>query len=88
MIYRSNEGSLIYLAICTWPNNMFSRNIVAQHCKKSKLEYWKNVIQISRYLKESKYYRIIFNREKCLRTYVDSDYDNDKEAWRSITRFI
>ena len=31
--YRSAVGSLIYLAICTRPDIMFSVNKVAQHCK-------------------------------------------------------
>ena len=49
---------------------------------------WKNVIQIFRYLKEAKYYGILFNGEKCLKIYVDSDYANDKETRRSTTGFI
>ena len=86
--YRSAVGSLIYLAICTRPDIMFSVNKVAQHCKEPKVKDWRNIIQIFRYLKGAKYYGILFNGEECLKTYVDSDYANDKETRRSTTGFI
>jgi len=67
---------------------MLSLNKVAQHCKEPKVKDRKNVIQIFIYLKRTKYYSILFNGEKCLKTYVDLDYANDKETRGSTTGFI
>ena len=75
-----------------WNNNISTTlkqfGSVAQHYKEPKVKEWKKVIQIFRYLKGTKYYDILFNGEKCLKTYVDLDYTNDKETRRSTTGFI
>jgi hypothetical protein len=53
-LYRSAVGNLLYLAIATRPDILFSVSKASRKNKNPTLEDWNNVIKIIKYLKKLK----------------------------------
>jgi len=88
--YRQAIGSLLYLALSTRPDILFSVSKASRKSENPTFEDWYNVIKIFRYLKENPNYGIKFTHKNKLdlRTYVDADLGGDKGTRRSTTGYI
>eukprot|EP00833_Pecoramyces_ruminatium_P006323 jgi/Orpsp1_1/1180355/evm.model.c7180000073074.2 len=86
--YRSAVGNLLYLAISTRPDIIYSVGKAARRAKDPNLEDWMGIVKIFRYLKGTINYGLNFTRQHEICTYVDSDYAGDQETRRSTTGFL
>ena len=87
-LYRSAIGNLLYLAICTRPDILFSVNRAARKNKNPTLEDWMNVEKILKYLKGTKNYEIKISGESNLMAYADAYYGGDTITRKSTIRFF
>jgi len=85
--YRSAIGNLLYLAVCTRPDIIFSVVRAARKSKNPTIEDWHNVKKIFRYLKGTLNYGIKFSNEKTLRVFADADYAGDERDKEINFRF-
>ena len=85
--YRS-IGNLLYLAVCTRPDIIFSVVRASRKSKNPTIEDWHNVKKIFRYLKGTLNYGIKFSNEKILRVFPDADYAGDEETRKSTSGFV
>jgi len=86
--YRSAVGNLLYLAVCTRPDIMFSVSRATRKNKNPTLEDWLNVKKIFQYLKATENYGIKFTKEKDLKIFVDADYAGDQTTRKSTSGFL
>jgi len=88
--YKQAIGSLLYLAISTRPDILFSVSRASRKSKDPTYEDWYNVIKIFRYLKGKPDYGIKFtyNNKLEFKVYVDADLGGDKDTRRSTTGFL
>eukprot|EP00833_Pecoramyces_ruminatium_P000880 jgi/Orpsp1_1/1174912/evm.model.c7180000051932.1 len=88
--YRQAIGSLLYLAISTRPDILFSVSKASRKSKDPTYEDWYNVLKIFRYLKGKPNYGIKFtySNKFNFKVYVDADLGGDKETRRSTTGFL
>jgi len=91
--YRQAIGSLLYIAICTRPDILFSVNKASRKSVNPTYEDWYNVLKIFRYLKGNKNYGLKFIKENNtnnlnLKAYVDADLGGDKDTRRSTTGYV
>ena len=86
--YRSAIGNLLYLAICTRPDILFSVSKSARKSTEPTMEDWENVLKIFKYLKGTINYGINFTKNNKIEAFVDADYAGDKETRKSTTGFI
>jgi len=86
--YRSAIGNLLYLAVCTRPDIIFSEVRASRKSKNPTIEDWHNVKKIFRYLKGSLNYGIKFSNKKTLRVFADADYAGDEETRKSTSGFV
>ena len=86
--YRQAIGSLLYLAISTRPDILFSVTKASRKATNPNLEDWENVKRIMKYLKGNPNYGIKYTNEDDLKIYVDADYGGDKETRRSTTGIL
>ena len=77
--YKQAIGSLLYLAISTRPDILFSVSRASRKSKDPTYEDWYNVIKIFRYLKGKPDYGIKFtyNNKLEFKVYVDADLGGD-----------
>jgi len=87
-LYRSAIGNLLYLAICTRPDILFSVNRAAIKNKNPTLEDWINVEKSLKYLKGTKNYGIKISGESNLMAYADADYGGDTITRKSTSGFL
>jgi len=88
--YRQSIRSLLYLAICTRPDILFSVSKASRKVENPTYEDWLNVLRIFRYLKGKPNYGIKFISKESfnLNAYVDADLGGDKEIRKSTTGFL
>ena len=86
--YRSAIGNLLYLAVGTRPDILFSVSRAARKNKNPTLEDWYNVIRIFKYLKGTENYGIKFTRNSTLRVFADADYAGDIDSRKSTSGFL
>jgi hypothetical protein len=86
--YRSAIGNLLYLAICTRPDILFSVNQAARKSKNPTMEDWINVEKIFKYLKGTENYGIKFSKNSSLKIFVDADYAGDIDTRKSTSGFL
>jgi len=67
-------GNLLYLAICTRPDIIYSVSKASRKSKEPNLEDWENAIQILKYLKGIINYKINVSRNSEVKAFVDADY--------------
>lgn len=85
--YQQAVGSLIFAACVTRPDIMFAVVNVSKFSNNPKMEYWKAVKRILRYLKGTSSHGITYkcNGNNQIIGYCDADYANDEETRKSIT---
>ena len=88
--YRQAIGSLLYLALCTRPDILFSVSKASRKSLSPTYEDWYNLVKIFRYLKGNPDYGIKFSYSDNfkLKVFVDADLGGDKETRRSTTGFL
>jgi len=86
--YRSAIGNLLYLAVCTCPDIMFSVSRASRKNNNPTLEDWSNLLRIFRYLKATENYGIRFSKEKNLKVFADADYAGDISTRKSTSGFL
>ena len=88
--YKQAIGSLLYLAISTRPDILFSVSKSSRKSDNPTYEDWYNVLKIFRYLKGNPNYGIKFTYTNTFNfnVYVDADLGGDKETRKSTTGFV
>ncbi len=88
--YRQAIGSLLYLAISTRPDILFSVSKASRNSQNPNYEDWYNVLKIFRYLKGKPNYGIKFTYSNNFdfKVYVDADLGGDKVTRRSTTGYL
>jgi len=82
--YKSANGNLLYLSICTRPDIIYAVLKATPKSKDSYLEDWQNVLKILRTIG----YGINFLRNSKVKAFLDADYAGDPKTRKSTTRFI
>ena len=72
-IYRSAIGNLLYLAICTRHDILFSVSKSDRKSANPAMEDWENILKISKYLKGTINYGINFTKNRKTEEFVDAD---------------
>ena len=85
--YKQAIESLLYLAISTRPDILFSVSKASRRSDNPTYEDWYNVLKIFKHLKGNPNYGIKFTFTNNLNfnVYVDADLSGDKETRRSTT---
>jgi len=88
--YKQAIGSLLYLALSTRPDILYSVSKASRKSEKPTYEDWYNLLKVFRYLKKNPNYGIkfLYNDKINLEVYVDDDLGDDKETRRSTTGFL
>ena len=76
-IYQSAVGSLIHLAKCTRPDIACAVNKASRKNKNPNMTDWKKVLQIFKYINQTKDYYLQYKRDGNLNGYTDSDFAGD-----------
>ena len=90
--YRELVGSLLYLALTSRPDILFSVNILSQLQEKPTVAAWLGLKRILRYLKGSLNFKLVY--KKCnslnfsLNLYVDADWAANSIDRKSMTGYI
>jgi len=87
-IYRSAIGNLLYLAICTRHDILFSVSKSDRKSANPAMEDRENLLKIFKYLKGTINYGINFTKNRKIEAFVDADYAGDTETRKSTTGFI
>ena len=76
--YAKVIGSLMYVALSTWPNLAFAIQHLSQFITSYRVEHWTTIKHVLRYLKGSCDDRISFTQDAGLdlEIFIDSDYAN------------
>lgn len=82
-IYQSAIGSLLYLAINTRPDILFSVSKAARKTQNLTNEDWENIIKIFRYLRY--YYKL---RNKIYKKYKNSNLSRCRLCWRYYNKKV
>jgi len=75
--YKSAIGSLIYLAKNTRPDISFAVHKAARNCEKPTFYDWNCVINILKYLNQTKDYKIKYDGQGIFHAYSDADFAGD-----------
>jgi len=86
--YRSLVGNLLYVAISTRPDILYSVSKAAQRSKEPTMEDWMNALKILGYLKKTMNYGLKFNNKRIINAYSDADYAGDKISRRSTSGYV
>ena len=87
-LYQQAVGSLLYLAISTRPDILFSVSKASRKNNNPNFEDWINVIKIFRYIKGTINYGLKFTKDITLNAYCDADYAGDEETKKSTTGYL
>ena len=74
--YKSIIGSLIYLAKCTRPDISFAIHHAARQCENPSFTDWHKIINILKYLNNTKYNKILYNGLGPFHGYTDVESSN------------
>lgn len=83
--YREAIGSLLYLATISRPDICFAVNYLSRFNNKPMTSHWKMVKRVFQYVKGTTEFGIIFNGNKELFVYSDSDYGGDLKTGHSTS---
>lgn len=88
--YRQAIGSLLYAAIGTRPDIAFAVSVVSRYCEAPRVEHWRAVKRILRYLAHSANLTLCYKKSATLDLlmFVDADYAGDVETRRSTSGYI
>ena len=85
--YLSVVGSLMYLAICTWPDIAYAVSLLARFNSNPGKAHWQAVKYLFKYFKGTLDPRLTYGPSKdneLFVTYSDADYAGDDDTLRSI----
>ena len=71
--YSSIMGSLMYVQTCTRPNINFVIRILERYQSNPRIDHWKDVKNVLRYLQGTKYYMLMYRRSNHLEVIGYSD---------------
>lgn len=89
--YREAVGSLMFLAIVSRPDIMYSIGLVSRYLQNPTTAHWNAVKRIFKYLKGTLNIGIHYKRDPCginLSGYCDSDFAGDIDTRRSTTGYV
>ncbi|KAL6273672.1 hypothetical protein ACE6H2_024364 [Prunus campanulata] len=87
----STVGCLMYAMVCTSLDLAQAVSVVSRYMANPGKQHWNAVKWIFRYLKGTKRFGILFERQQrkaCVLGYVDSDYAGDLDKRRSTTGYV
>ncbi|XP_074336307.1 secreted RxLR effector protein 161-like [Apium graveolens] len=73
--YASTMGSLIFAQLCTHPDISFTVGMLARYLTNPRMEQWKAVKRVLRYLKKTKDYMLTYRKSDHLEIIGYSDFD-------------
>ena len=86
--YKSAIGALIYLGRCTRPDISFSVGKASRNSENPKYSDWKKVMNILKYLKYTKNFKITYKGQGEIVAYTDSDFGGDPNDRKSTSGYI
>ncbi|XP_059629521.1 secreted RxLR effector protein 161-like [Cornus florida] len=88
--YLSVIGALMYLANCTWPNIVFSVNLLARYSSAPPRRHWNGIKHILRYLRGTIDMGLFYSKEpnSQLIGYADAGYLSDPHKAHSQTGYV
>ena len=91
--FRELIGSLLYLAVTTRPDILFSVNCLSQLQEKPTVAAWSGCKRILRYLKGTKnvklvYKKLLHNSNFNIDLYVDADWASDPTDRKSVSGYV
>ena len=88
-LYKSMVWSLIYLT-ATRPNLMYAISLISRFMETSKDSHWQVGKRIQRYVKGTKWFRILYiaNNDFKFVGYIDSDWAGSLDDRKSTSRYM
>ncbi|GBL75923.1 Retrovirus-related Pol polyprotein from transposon TNT 1-94, partial [Araneus ventricosus] len=90
--FRELIGSLLYLAVTTRPDILFSVNCLSQLQEKPTVAAWTGLKRILRYLKGTKNFKLVYkklhNPNFNIDLYVDADWASDTIDRKSVSGYV
>ncbi|TYJ98103.1 gag/pol protein [Cucumis melo var. makuwa] len=84
--YASAVGSLMYAMLCTRRDISYSVGIVSRYQSNPGRDHWRVIKNILKYLRRTKDYMLVYGSKDLILTgYIDSDFQSDKDAKKSIS---
>ena len=81
-------GALIYLGRCTRPDNSFAVAKASKNSENPKYSDWKKVMNILKYSKYTKNFKITYKGQGEIVYYTDSDFGGDPNDRKSTLGYI
>ena len=88
-LFAAAIGSLMYAAIGTWPDILFTVKSLSQFTQNPGPEHWITLKRVFRYLQGTQYLGLVYGGalswpDQILTAYTDADYRSNPNDWRSI----
>lgn len=90
MPYASAVGNLIYAQTCTRPDISFAVGMLGRYQSNPRIDHWKTVKKVIRYLQGTKDFMLTFRRSKNLEVigYSDSDFGECVDSKKSTFGYL
>ncbi|XP_074376864.1 secreted RxLR effector protein 161-like [Apium graveolens] len=88
--YPSAVGSLMYAQVCTLHDITFIVGMLGRYLSNPGMAQWKAAKRVSRYLKKTKDYMLIYRESDHLEVieYSDSDFEGCKDERKSTSGYV
>jgi len=88
--YASIVGSLMYAQTCTRPDISFAAGMLGRYQSNLRLDHWKAVKKVLRYLQGTKNHMLTYKRSDHLEVigYTDSDFTNCIDTRKSTFGYV
>jgi hypothetical protein len=90
--YRSLVGELLYISVCTRPGIAYAVGMLSKYLDSASDLHWDAAVRVLLYLKGTINYGLPLGGKRqstfSLRAYVDADYANDSQDYKSITGYM
>ncbi|XP_073041951.1 secreted RxLR effector protein 161-like [Primulina eburnea] len=88
--YASAVGRLMYAQVCTRPDIAYVTGMLGRYLSNPRVEHWKAVKRVLRYLQRTKDYMLIYRRLDQLEIigYTDSDFARCQDSMKSTSDYI
>jgi len=87
--YASVVSNLMYTMVCTRPDIAQAVRVVTRYMSNPGKEHWRAIKWILRYMKGNSDMTLCYDgTDVSLHRYVDSDFADDVDSWRSITDYV
>jgi len=90
ILYASVVGSLMYAQTCTRPNISFAVSMLGRYQSNPRLEHWKTVKKVLRYLHGTKNHMLTYRKSYHLEVigYTDSDFVGCVDTRKSTFGYV